>query len=150
MTGWCRFDIIYAMIKRALQIAYEAHEGQVDKQGRPYILHPIAVMESLRKAGKPDAVLVTALLHDTVEDTDLTKEDIAVEFGIEIAQAVDALSRREGEGYQDYVARAVENPIARFVKMADLEHNLDSSRGPIKDSLRKRYEKAKLIVKEKL
>jgi GTP diphosphokinase / guanosine-3',5'-bis(diphosphate) 3'-diphosphatase len=99
--------------------------GQVDKAGEPYILHPLRLM--LRMA--IEAERIAAVLHDVVEDSQVTIEDLIAEgFAREIVHAVDALSRREGEDYMEFVKRASEDPIARRVKQADLEDNLDLTR----------------------
>lgn len=112
-------------LERAIGIACEAHVGQVDKAGEPYILHPLRLM--LRMAN--EAERIAAVLHDVVEDSQVTIEDLIAEgFAREIVYAVDALSRRDGEDYMDFVRRASGDPIARRVKRADLEDNLDLTR----------------------
>jgi (p)ppGpp synthase/HD superfamily hydrolase len=112
---------------RAYQLARRMHLGQLDKAGKPYIGHPERVA-----AGFSDDFLKTiAILHDLVEDTELTLEEIEREFGAEVAIEVDALTRREGEAYMDYVRRCAERWAARQVKMADLKDNLDLSRLPV-------------------
>jgi (p)ppGpp synthase/HD superfamily hydrolase len=112
-------------LERAIRIACEAHAGQIDKAGEPYILHPLRLM--LRMA--TEAERITAVLHDVVEDSPFTIEDLIAEgFAREIVHAVDALSRRKGEDYMQFVRRAAEDPIARRVKRADLEDNLDLTR----------------------
>jgi (p)ppGpp synthase/HD superfamily hydrolase len=97
----------------------------VDKAGDPYILHPLTVMLRFRD---PDARIV-AILHDSVEDSDQTLADLEKEgFSEEVVEAVDALTRREGESYEEFIARLRPNPLARRVKLADLEHNMDLRR----------------------
>lgn len=114
-----------ATLERAIAIACEAHAGQVDKAGQPYILHPLRLM--LRMS--TEAERITAVLHDVVEDSQFTVEDLIVEgFALEVVRAVDALSRREGEEYMEFVRRASADPIAGPVKRADLEDNLDLTR----------------------
>ncbi len=109
----------------ALRIAIRAHEGQKDKSGREYIMHPIRVAE---RCGDPMAKIV-ALLHDTIEDTDVKVEYLRDEgFPEEIIDAVLSLSKQENENYEDFVHRASENPIGREVKIADLEDNMDIRR----------------------
>ena len=112
-------------LERAIGIACAAHVGQVDKAGEPYILHPLRLM--LRMA--TEAERIAAVLHDVVEDSQVTTEDLIAEgFAREIVHAVDALSRRESEDHMEFVRRASEDPIARRVKQADLEDNLDPTR----------------------
>ena len=112
---------------KALQIAVRAHKGQKDKAGHDYILHPIRVSE---RCDDPRANIV-ALLHDTIEDTDVTADYLREEgFTEEIVEAVMAVTRREGEEYDDYVRRAAQNELGRMVKRADLEDNMDIRRLP--------------------
>ena len=115
------------MLGRALAIAYEVHQNQTDKAGAPYILHPVRVMVRMTDR---HATLV-ALLHDVVEDSGgtWTLERLRSEgFPDEVVSAVDALTRREEETYDAFVARAMSDPIARAVKLADLEDNMDIRR----------------------
>jgi (p)ppGpp synthase/HD superfamily hydrolase len=112
---------------KALQIAIRAHAGQKDKAGHDYILHPIRVAE---RCSDPRAKIV-ALLHDTIEDSDVTAEYLREEgFTEEIVEAVLAVTRREVEEYDDYVHRAAQNELGRMVKRADLEDNMDIRRLP--------------------
>ena len=110
---------------KVLEFAMQKHEGQVDKSGKPYILHPIEVALSLYK----ESDKVVALLHDILEDTDATVEDL-VALGLEDyeIEAVRLLTKPHKEDYMHYVRRVAENPIARRVKMADLRHNMDITR----------------------
>jgi (p)ppGpp synthase/HD superfamily hydrolase len=111
-------------IEFAQEFARRAHRGQTDKAGVDYIRHPMAVAEKVYT----DDAKVVALLHDVLEDTEVSEATIRAMFGGTIADAVVALTRRPGEPYMDFVARAKENPIARVVKIADIEHNSDLSR----------------------
>lgn len=112
---------------KALQIAVRTHKGQKDKTGHDYILHPIRVSE---RCDDPRAKIV-ALLHDTIEDTNVTADYLREEgFTEEIVEAVLAVTRREGEEYNDYVRRAAQNELGRMVKRADLEDNMDIRRLP--------------------
>jgi (p)ppGpp synthase/HD superfamily hydrolase len=112
-------------LERAIAIAAEAHLGQVDKAGAPYILHPLRVMLRVQMP----AERIAAVLHDVVEDTAWTLEELAAEgFEPEVLAAVDALTRREGESYEAFVARAGADPVARVVKLADLAENMDLER----------------------
>lgn len=114
-------------LERALVIAAEAHAGQQDKAGEPYILHPLRVMQ----AGTTPETRIVGVLHDVVEDSPWTLEDLRREgFPDVIIDAVDALTRREGEDYFDFVRRAAAHPVGRHVKLADLRDNLDMSRIP--------------------
>ena len=112
---------------KALQIAMRAHEGQKDKAGQDYVMHPIRVAE---RCDDPRAKVV-ALLHDTIEDSDITADYLREEgFTEEIVEAVLAVTRREGENYDDYVSRAAQNELGKMVKRADLEDNMDIRRLP--------------------
>lgn len=112
-------------ITKALNLAYKAHEGQKDKAGKDYILHPIAVALLVETAAEK----VVGLLHDVVEDTPITIEDLRAQgFSEEIVQAVKAITRGLTESRMSYLKRVKENPIARAVKIADLKHNSDLSR----------------------
>lgn len=112
-------------LEDAIILAATAHRGQCDKAGQPYILHPLTMMIRLRTA---DERLV-AVLHDVVEDSDTTLDDLRrLGYDEPIVQAVDHLTRRETESYEEFIARAAADPVARAVKIADLEHNLDTAR----------------------
>jgi (p)ppGpp synthase/HD superfamily hydrolase len=115
------------MLEKAIELAVEAHKGAVDKGGHPYILHPLRVMMSI-PAEEKDARIV-AVLHDIVEDTDLTLDHLR-EFGFSdvVVDAIDAVTKREEEDYFDFVKRAKANPVARIVKIADIKDNMDTSR----------------------
>lgn len=107
-------------LTKAIRLAARQHDGQLDKAGEPYILHPLRVMLTQTEP----AARITAALHDVVEDTEVTLEDLSQDFSDEIVAAVDALSRREDETYDDYLDRAFQDRIARLVKRADLNDNL--------------------------
>ena len=111
-------------VEEAEAFATKMHEGQTDKAGRPYIEHPRAVASKVD--GEKEKVV--AWLHDTVEDTPATIEQIREMFGDEIADAVAAMTHDKSVPYMDYVRNIKKNPIARKVKMADLSHNMDLSR----------------------
>ena len=103
------------------------HAGQVDKGGAPYILHPLRVM--LRVA--PGAQQIVAVLHDVVEDSEVTFEDLEREgFSTEVISGLRAVTKVEGESYEDFVARAALDPVGKAVKLADLMENSDLSRIP--------------------
>lgn len=112
-------------LERAIEIAAGAHRGQRDKAGEPFILHPLRVMNAC--SSRPEQIV--AVLHDLIEDSDWTLEDLRREgLAEDLLAAVDAMTRREGESYADFVDRAARNPIARTVKIADLRDNLDMTR----------------------
>lgn len=112
-------------LENAIALAAKAHAGQVDKAGAPYILHPLRMM--LRVATPEERM--AAVLHDVVEDCGVSLADLrAAGFSEAVVGAVDALTRREDESYDEFVARAATDPIGRRVKLADLEDNSDLSR----------------------
>ena len=108
------------------RFAAEKHAGQKDKAGLPYVEHPRAVAARVESEEEK----IVALLHDTVEDTDATIDEIREMFGSTIADAVALLTHDNSVPYMEYVAKVKENPIARAVKLADLSHNMDLSRIP--------------------
>lgn len=111
----------------ALELAVEKHKNQTDKAGNPYILHPLHVMENVNnKEGK-----IVAILHDIIEDTYIT-ENYLLKIGLSkrIVDAVVALTRSEDIDYQEYIKNLSSNPLAKEVKLADLEHNMDLKRLP--------------------
>jgi len=112
------------LLKLAEIFATEKHKGQVDKAGVAYIEHPRAVVAGLD--GEKEKIV--GWLHDVVEDTDTTIDDIRSKFGDEIAEAVDRLTHRKGVPYAEYIAGIRKNELARKVKMSDLLHNMDLSR----------------------
>ena len=113
-------------VEAAKALAMRMHAGQTDKAGMPYIDHPMRVASRLDMLEDQ----VVGWLHDTVEDTPLTLSEIEVSFGPETASAVDAITRREGEPWNDYIRRVGENPVARLVKISDLIDNSNLSRLP--------------------
>lgn len=130
----------------ALRIAVEAHMGQRDKNGMPYILHPLAV------ASKVDGLELKtiAILHDTIEDTDVTA-DFLLERGIpkDIVEVVELLTKPKDEDYESYLRRVKENPKAKAVKLADLAHNTSPERASgLNDARRVKYELAKRVLAE--
>ena len=111
--------------KKAMRLMFEAHKDAWDKSGVPYVFHPFHVAEQM----DDEASTIVALLHDVVEDTDYTLDDLrAMGFSEEVCTALDYMTHREGVPYMDYVRRIRENPIAAKVKLADLAHNSDRSR----------------------
>ena len=112
-------------LERAIQIAAQAHAGQIDKAGQPYILHPLRVM--LRMVTEEERIV--AVLHDVVEDSEVSMADLSAEgFSIDILSAIEALTKLEGETRVSAAHRAAGNALARRVKLADNTENMDLSR----------------------
>ena len=110
------------LLDKAAHICVSKHAGQRDKMGRAYFQHPMRV--AMRCASDDEKIV--ALLHDTIEDTDVTAEYLLAEgFPQYIVDAILSVTKREGENYNDFVARAAQNPIGRVVKLHDIEDNLD-------------------------
>jgi (p)ppGpp synthase/HD superfamily hydrolase len=112
-----------AQLETAIGIAVRAHAGQVDQQGAPYILHPLRVMFGCTTR----AAQIVAVLHDVLEDTDTEIDWTA--FSPEIAAALDGVTRRQGESYEEFIERLAEDPIAVQVKIADVRDNLGRIEG---------------------
>ena len=111
----------------AYELAKRAHSGQVDKAGVDYINHPVAVSDMVY----PEEEKTVALLHDVVEDTGITIVCLRALFDDNIVDAVECLTRKSGESYNEYIRRVAQNPITRHVKIADLAHNMDLLRLPV-------------------
>jgi (p)ppGpp synthase/HD superfamily hydrolase len=155
------------ILEKAHQFAKDAHEGQVRKfSGEPYITHPEAVsqiaprvlQEVLKRSSYNNDELpdpryelsqVVGLLHDTVEDTDVSQEDVGQQFGRDVAVAVDLLTRKENDDYFPFILRLLKsgNIVAMSVKVADISHNLQ---GLKKGSLRDKYFLAKYTLEKEL
>ncbi len=120
------------LLEKALQIATDAHIYQVDKAGAPYIFHPIRVSNRCSTNNER----IVALLHDTIEDTEVTAEYLLMEgFPRNIIDAILSVTRNEDESYEDFIKRCRLNPIGRQVKIHDLEDNMDITRlGSLKES----------------
>ena len=116
--------IYTALTYKAMHIAYNAHHGQLDKSGAPYIFHPIHLAEQM----EDEFSCCAALLHDVVEDTDVTLDDLRKDFPEEVVEAVRLLTHEEGVPLETYLAAIKVNPIALKVKLADNAHNADQSR----------------------
>lgn len=127
------------LLDRAAKICVTAHCGQRDKMGCAYFQHPMRV--SMRCANDDEKIV--ALLHDVIEDTDVTPQQLLDDgFPEYIVEAILSVTKRDGETYEDFVARAKQNPIGRFVKLHDLEDNLDVFRlDTITDDMARRYTK---------
>lgn len=140
------------LTKRAMKIAYDAHHSQVDKGGVPYIFHPYHLAEQM----DDEISTCAALLHDVVEDTDITFEDLSKEFPAEVMEVLKLLTHADDEDYYVYVRRLKDNPIAKKIKLADIAHNSDQSRlvgtdmdnAKTKEYFRKKYAKATEILNE--
>ena len=111
-------------LQKAIVMAIEAHDGQVDKGGEPYIFHPLRVMMKMQT----EEERIVAVLHDTLEDTSLSPQEITKEFGMGVMLAVDALTRKKGETYSKYIRRVKTHSLAKKVKIADIHDNLSPSR----------------------
>lgn len=136
------------LTKLALKICFEAHKEQVDKGGMPYVFHPFHLAEQMDS----EAEICTALLHDVVEDTEYTLEDLTeLGFPEEVIGALRLLTHNTDVPYMDYVQEIKGNPIARKIKLADLRHNSDCSRVEPKtaqeaERTRKRVEKYRKAI----
>lgn len=118
------------LLGKAIALAAQAHQEQLELSGVPYILHPLRMMFAV----ETEEERMAAILHDVVEDTPWTLEQLRAEgFPPAVIEAVDCLSRRESETYAEFIERAARNPIARRVKLADLEDNMDIRRLPTVD-----------------
>lgn len=134
-------------IKKAVNIAYNAHMGQYDRFGMPYVFHPIHLAESM----DTEEECICAILHDVVEDTSITFEQLEKEFSKGVIEALKLLTHDKKVPYNEYIIRLKDNPIAKKVKLADLKYNSDITRLNYltpKDIIRnKKYKKAiKLLL----
>ncbi len=112
-------------LEDAIALAHQAHAGQIDKAGAPYVEHPLRMVESLADT----EAKIVAVLHDVVEDTPVTLDDLReAGYSPQVVAAVDGLTRREGETYEEFIQRAGANPLARQVKIADLRDNMNLAR----------------------
>ena len=113
------------LTKKALKLCFEAHKDQLDKSGLPYVFHPFHLAEQM----DDELSTVCALLHDVVEDTPISLNDLlSMGFPKEVIDVLKLLTHQESISYIDYIYKISENPIARKVKIADLRHNSDISR----------------------
>lgn len=134
------------LTRKAMKIAYNAHINQVDKSGVPYIYHPIHLAEQMNT----EIECIVALLHDVVEDTDVTFEQLKQDFPEEVIEALKLLTHDKNTDYMEYVKKLKTNPIAKKVKIADIKHNADETRLEkitVKDIARRnKYKKALEIL----
>jgi (p)ppGpp synthase/HD superfamily hydrolase len=115
-------------LEDAIELALKAHRGQVDRGGQPYILHPLRIMTKL----ETDTERIIGVLHDVIEDTDFALDDLRkMGYPDTIVEALDALSRREGESYEAFIQRIKPNPLAVRVKLQDLLDNMDIRRSAL-------------------
>ena len=112
------------LTKKAMKLAYNAHHGQTDKSGMPYIFHPYHLAEQMTD----EISACVALLHDVVEDTLITMDILEKEFPPQVTAAVRLLTHDKDTDYFDYIKAIKNNPVAKAVKLADLEHNSDHTR----------------------
>lgn len=113
------------MLEYAISLAVKQHSEQTDKAGEPYILHPLRIMSKFRIRDEQ----IVAVLHDVVEDTNITLENLRVlGYNSQIINSIDKLTRRENENYNSYINRASMDNIALLVKIEDLKDNLDNTR----------------------
>lgn len=113
------------MTKKAIKLMFEKHKDQVDKSGMPYVFHPFHLAEQM----DDEETTITALLHDIVEDTDTTFDDLRkLGFSDNVINALKLMTHDKNIDYFEYVKNISKNPIARKVKIKDLEHNMDTSR----------------------
>jgi (p)ppGpp synthase/HD superfamily hydrolase len=131
-------------------LAASAHAGQVDKAGRPYINHPRAVAALVLHLG--DNAVMAALLHDIVEDTDVTLDDLRdLGYPGEVVRAVDSVTKRDDETYMDLIRRAAADPLGRLIKLADNTNNSDPVRLALLDDEQRawftqKYAKARKVL----
>ena len=127
------------MTKKALKLCFDSHKDQLDKSGMPYVFHPFHLAEQMTD----ENTTVVALLHDVVEDTGCTLEDIAqMGFSADVIEALKLMTHDDETPYMEYVERLKHNSIARAVKLADLAHNSDMTRlEAVDDRALKRVEK---------
>ena len=132
------------LTKKALKLCFEAHKNQVDKGGMPYVFHPFHLADQMTT----EETVITALLHDVVEDTDYTLHDIeAMGFPTSVVEALKLLTHDESVPYFDYVLKIKTNDISREVKLADLRHNSDFKRLDfIDEKAMRRVEKYKKAI----
>jgi GTP diphosphokinase / guanosine-3',5'-bis(diphosphate) 3'-diphosphatase len=133
-------------LQATIDLVRKAHEGQVDKAGQPYVEHPLRMMQSLD--GEDEKIV--ALLHDVVEDTPITLDMLrSAGYGEHIVEAVDCLTKREGETYETFISRAAANSLARQVKIADLKDNMNPSRiSNLTEKDRQRMEKYRRALQQ--
>ncbi|OIO01379.1 GTP pyrophosphokinase [Candidatus Desantisbacteria bacterium CG_4_10_14_0_8_um_filter_48_22] len=120
------------LIKKAIDLAVEAHKGQKDSRGEEYIEHPFEVMRRMMRDKRPEIELAVAVMHDILEDTPRTEKDIynavsacCADKALLVTEALKAITKAKNEDYDEYLERLKGNVIARMVKLYDLEHNIE-------------------------
>ncbi len=141
--------IYTALTKKALKLCFEAHKEQTDKSGMPYVFHPFHLAEQM----DDELSTVCALLHDVVEDTEITPQMLSqMGFPKDVLHVLELLTHDDDTPYMDYVRKISKNPVAKKVKIADLRHNSDLTRLDAPDDaalLRKqKYQEAIRILTE--
>ena len=139
-------------ISNAIELATRAHYGQVDKQGELYILHPLRVM--MKFDDKDDRII--AVLHDAIEDSELELEDLD-DYGFSdyVISIIDLLTKKEGQEYNEYLETIKENPVAKKIKLADIEDNISRLNGlykidrPTARRLERKYSEAKRFLNKR-
>lgn len=131
--------------KKALKLSFEAHKDQIDKSGMPYVYHPFHLAEQM----SDEDTTIVALLHDVVEDTELTIDDLNIMgFSRAVCDAIALMTHDDAVPYMEYVLQIKNNPIARAVKLADLQHNSDLTRlDEVDEKAIQRAEKYKIAIK---
>ena len=132
------------MTKKALKLCFTAHKDQTDKSGMPYVFHPFHLAEQMTD----EETTIVALLHDVVEDTPYTLDDLReMGFSEKVLAALTLMTHDKSIPYMDYVAKIKENKIAMTVKLADLKHNSDLSRlNNVDEKAMKRIEKYRQAI----
>jgi (p)ppGpp synthase/HD superfamily hydrolase len=143
-------EVLMSALSRAVLLAARAHRTQVVKRGEPYILHPLRVMLALHEAKHSPVVQIVGVLHDVVEDTPVTAEEIHEKFGREVMFGVLAVSRRKDETYREFIERASYSEVGRIVKIADIQDNLRPERQTKETrGMQGRYERALHVLMER-
>lgn len=137
------------MTKKALKLCFEAHKEQIDKSNMPYVFHPFHLAEQMTD----ENTTIVALLHDVIEDTDYTLEDLrSFGFSEDVLSAISLMTHEENVPYMEYVAKIKKNPIAKAVKLADLRHNSDMTRfdviTPFDEKRAQKYANAICLLEE--
>lgn len=132
------------LTKKAMVLCYKAHEGQMDKGGAPYVFHPFHIAEQM----KTEDATVVALLHDVLEDSFYSLEDLkSLGFSDAVCDAVDLMTHKKDMPYMEYIQKIKENPLARAVKLCDLLHNSDITRlDAVREKDLRRIEKYKQAI----
>lgn len=135
------------MTKIALKLCFEAHKEQLDKSGMPYVFHPFHLAEQM----KDEDSTIVALLHDVVEDTEYTLQELeSYGFSPRVMEAIALLTHAPEVAYEDYLEKIRSNPLAKTVKLADIMHNADQTRldahDPRAEYLKKKYQRALQIL----